>query len=434
VSRREDRELAARLARVLDGHERAEDELAALVTVLERATEPARFELADDVVERALARTRPRLHAGRGPDRRPGPRLALAFGAVAAAAVALVVFTFVRVPGIDVEGKALAALGGSGSIFKIEERIEPVVPGAFPTSFRTVWLDPARGRERWYQLYGAERVEEVLVEPGRISRLLPGQKLLIVTPSCRGFAGGCAAVLDPVAFYRRALEGPGAVEAKREGGVYRLTLAVQKLPDAVRIEQRVTIDAKTFLPREIEWLEQRPGEAEHAVSRIVLESIRRLPRANVHDPFHLPTLTGIRVEQRSASSVPLRKLGEEHLTLSAAKRLAPPLLWLGPAYEGERLTRIDRIRWNSGAAYRLHYGPLTVWNYTSVIPPDLVSARLSPPAKTIPLESNVGRFYEAVGGRLVADLETPGRSAAVIAPTAGKLDLYQALLELHPLR
>jgi len=45
VHRRDERELAARLARVLDGQEPPEDELATLVTVLERVTEPARFDV-----------------------------------------------------------------------------------------------------------------------------------------------------------------------------------------------------------------------------------------------------------------------------------------------------------------------------------------------------------------------------------------------------
>lgn len=429
MSRHDERELAARLARVLDGQERAEDEVAALVTVLERATEPARFEIAEGVVERELARARPRLQPGRGAGRRPAPRLALAFGAVAAAAVALVVFTFVRVPGIDVEGKALAALGGSGSIFKIQERIEPVVRGTFPSSIRTVWLDPSRGLERWYQLSEGQRVEEVLVKPGRISRLLPAQNLLIIGPSCRVFASGCAEVLDPVAFYRRVLEGKGTVKAKREGGVYRLTLPVQVLPDAVRIEQRVTIDATTFLPTRIEWLEQRPGERIHAVSRILIDSIDRLPAAQVSSPFHLPPTPGVRVEQRSVSKVPVRKLGETRLNVDAARRLKPSLLWLGPSP-----TAIDEVRWNAGTAYRLRYGGVTVWNYREVIPPELASARFAAPAKTIPLGDKVVRFYQSEGGLSVAELDTRGWSVAVVAPSDAKEDVIAVVRELRPLR
>jgi hypothetical protein len=433
VSRREERELAARLARVLDGQEPAGDEVAALVTVLERATEPARFEVADEVVERELARARPRLHPSRGTDRRPGPRLALAFGAVAAAAVALLVFTLVRVPGIDIEGKALAALGGSRSIFRIDERIEPVVPGTFPSSLRAVWLDPSLGLERWYQLSHGTRVEEVLVEPGRISRLLPGQNLLIVAPSCRAFASGCAETVDPVAFYRRALEARGTVRAKREGSFYHLTLPVQTLADEVRIEQRVTIDAHTYLPTEIEWLEQRRGGRMHAVSRIVIESVKRLPRDQVFSPFHLPVLPEIHVQQRTESSVPLRKLGERRLTLSEARLLRPPLLWLGESHQGQRV-EVDEVRFNAGKAYRVRYGPVTVWNYRSVIPPELVSARFAAPSKTIPLGNRIARFYESANGLSVAEFDARDRSAAIVAPSAFKEDVIAKVRALRPLR
>ena len=107
MSRREEQVLAARLARALDGQERPDGDLATLVTVLERATETARFEVAEDVVERELARVRPRLERRRQPAlRRPSSRLALAFGAVAAAAVAVVVITIVRHPGTDLEANA----------------------------------------------------------------------------------------------------------------------------------------------------------------------------------------------------------------------------------------------------------------------------------------------------------------------------------------
>ena len=155
MSRREEQALAARLARALDGRERPEGDIATLVTVLEQATEPARFQVPDGDIERELARVRPRLE--RQPSSRPASRLALAFGAVAAAAVAVVVFTLVRVPGTDVEAKALSALGGSSSILQIKERIVPAVPGLFLSSMRTVWLDSSRGVAHWVQLAGGQR-------------------------------------------------------------------------------------------------------------------------------------------------------------------------------------------------------------------------------------------------------------------------------------
>jgi len=52
MSRREEQALAARLARALDGRERPEGDVATLVTVLEQATGPARFQVPDEEIER----------------------------------------------------------------------------------------------------------------------------------------------------------------------------------------------------------------------------------------------------------------------------------------------------------------------------------------------------------------------------------------------
>jgi len=419
--------LAARLARALDSRERPDGDVATLVSVLERATEPARFDLPDEVVERELARVRPRLE--RQPSRRPASRLALAFGAVAAAAVALVVFTLVRLPGTDVEAKALSALGGSNSILEIEERIVPAVPGTFPSSTRTVWLDPSRGVAHWVQLAGGRRVEEVLVEHGRMRRFLPSQHLLIVGSSCRAFASGCAELVDPVAFYRRALAGVGAIESKRDGDVYRLALPLQTLPDAVRIEQVVTIDADTFLPKQIEW-----REAGRPVSRIAIERIQRIPRSQVYERLELPVPSGTKVEQRTASGQALRKLGETRLSLAQARRLDPPLLWFGPEYAFRKLESIERVDWNAGSAYRIRYGRVTVWNFKSVVPPSVLAARISVPPKPVPVNGNIAHFYFTPSGGLAAEIDLSGYSVALLAPSYTKTNIIGSLRGLKPLR
>jgi len=434
VHRRDERELAARLARVLDGQEPPEDELATLVTVLERVTEPARFDVPAELVERQLARVRPRVGPSSQRVRSGGPRLALAFGAVAAAAVALVVFTLVRVPGVDIEGKALAALGGGRTILRIEERIEPAVKGTFTASTRTVWLDRSRGIQRWTQTSHNLQVEDVLVEHGRISRYLSGQNLLVVGSSCRAFASGCAEVLDPIAFYGRTLEDKGTVRAKREGGVYHLTLPVQSLPDAVRIEQRVTIDAHTFLPKTVEWREQRPGRRAHTVSRIVIESVQRLSHDEADDPFALPILGSVEIEQRTATKEPVRKLGERRLTLDAARRVRPPLLWFGKEHQYRPLKSIEKVSWNVGSAYRLRYGSIIVWNFTNFVPPALLASRFSAPAKTLPVGNNVVHFYQAAGGEVVAELARRGRSVALVSPEYVKEDVIAAVTRLRALR
>ena len=428
MSRREEKALAARLAQVLDGQEHPDGDVAVLVALLERATEPAHFEVTDEVVEQELALVRPRLRRGR-PAPRPASRLALAFGAVAAAAVAVVVFTFVRVPGVDVEGKALGALGGSSSILEISERIVPAVPGTFPSSTRTSWVDSDRGIAHWVQLSGGRQVEEVLVEHGRMRRFLPAQHLLVVGSSCRAFASGCAELVDPVAFYQRVLSEHGTISSKRDGGVYRLTLPLQTLPDAVRIDQRVTIDAKTFLPKLIEWRENgRP------VSRIEIESIHRIPRSQVYDRLELPVPAGTHVEQRTASGKPLRRFGETRLTLAHAKTLDPPLLWLGPKFAFRKLRSIDRIDWNAGSAYRIRYGRITLWNFSKVVPPQVLAARVSAPAKPIPIKGNVAHFYYTPSGRVAVEIDRSGYSLALVAPSYTKTDILSFVGRLKPLR
>ena len=429
MSRRDEQALAARLARALDGREEPNGDVAALVTVLERATEPARFVVAEEDVERELVRVRPRLDRGRMAARRPASRLAVAFGAVAAAAVAVVVFTFVRLPGTDVEAKALAALGGPSSILELSERIESVRPGTFPSSTRTSWLDSSRGIAHWVQLTGGRRVEEVLVERGRMRRFLPAQHLLIVGSSCRAFASGCAELVDPVAFYRRALAGSGAVRSKREGDVYRLTLPLQSLPDAVRIEQVVTVDAETFLPKLIEWRENgRP------VSRITIESIERIPRSQVYELLDLRTPARTRVEQRTASGKRLRKDGEKHLTLAEARTVRPRLVWYGPEYGSRKLRSIERVDWNAGSAYRFRYGRVTLWNFSTVVPPEVLAARVSAPPKSIPVGGNVAHFYFTPSGRVAAEIDRRDYSVALVAPTYTKPDIIATLRELRPLR
>jgi hypothetical protein len=446
VSRREEQQLAARLARVLDGQEGRAGDVAVLAAVLERATEPARFEVPEDEIERALRAVRPRIPARR-PVVRARPRLALAFGAAAAAAAAVLVITLVRIPGVDIEGKALAALGGAQTILKVEERIVPAVPGTFRPSTRTAWLDPARGLERWKQVSGGRTIEETLVRPGHFSRYLPLQNLIVVASSCRAFASGCADVLDPVAFYRRALLAHGVKETKQAQiaghSVYRLTLPVQTLPDGVRIDQQVTIDAATYLPREIDWVEQAPGGSPRKVAKIVVGNVERFPRSGVFDPFHLPYVPGVRVVQRTVARTPVHEVGARTISLATARRVRPTLRWLGPrfqvrTFQGEvrtfALTRIEKVRFNTGVAYRLRYGPMTIWSYTTVVPPEIVAERFSVPSKTLPIQG-VAHFYSSANGRMVADVQFGRRSVAVVGPIdllkEGVFDLVQGL---RPLR
>jgi hypothetical protein len=436
VPRREELALAARLDRVLDGHERADGELAALAALLERAAKPTRFEVDEADVQAALGRVRPRLARTR---HRPRLRLWPALGVAAvAAAAAVVAILLTRGPGLEVEDDALAALGGSSSILRVVERIEPTRPGAFPISVRVGWLAPDDGKARWDQYVRGRKVTETLVERGRVSRYLLTENVVIVGTSCRAFASGCAELVDPIDLYRRALQSQSARTASTTYAgrpAYVLTLPVQTLPDALRIEQRVTIDKRTFLPRLIEWLERRPGEEPRSFSLIRIRKVRVLPRASGRDVFQLAAPPNVRIVQRVGPGVRVVKFGERALTFAQARSLRPRLRWLGPDYFGQRVTAIEEVRWNAGTAYRIRYGEmLTLWNYGAFVPPEIAANRYVL-AKIIPLPGGgIVRFYQTLDGRLVAEREGAERSVALIGPQLGKEDFFQALDRLLPLR
>ena len=433
---REERALAARLDRVLDGREPADGEVAALAAVLERAAAPARFEVTDEEIDSAFADA-----SGRATPRRQLGRLrlrsALGLTAVAAVAAVIVAVVLTRAPGIDVEGRALAALGGPTNILRVVERIEPVRAGTFPVSTRVGWLDPAGGRARWTQWVERRVVAETLVERGRVSRYVLAENAVIVGTSCSAFASGCAELVDPVDVYRRALQvDSGRTASATVAGrrVYILNLPVQDLPDAVRIRQRVTIDRQTFLPLSIEWLEERPGSEPRAFSIIRIRKVLVLPRGAGSRVFELTAPPNVRVVQRVAPGRNLRKLGERRLDSREARAIRPALRWLGPEYFGQPVTGIVEVRWNAGTAYRIRYGRnLTIWNYGALVPPEIASTRYVP-AKTIPIRAGVVRFYTALDGRLVAELEGALRSVALIGPEFGKETFFEAAERLQALR
>jgi hypothetical protein len=436
VPPRDERALAARLDRVLDGREPADGEVAALAAVLERAAAPARFEVSEAEIESAFADARRRKTSHR-PERRLRLRPVFGLTVVAAAAAAILAIVLTRAPGIDVEGRALAALGGPTNILRVVERIEPVRPGTFPASTRVGWLDPAGGRARWRQWVQERVIAETLVERGRVSRYLLAENAVIVGTSCRAFASGCAELVDPIDVYRRALQvGSGrTVSATVEGRkVYVLTLPVQNLPDALRISQRVTIDRRTYLPLRIDWFEERPGTEPRSFSVIRIRKVLVLPGQAGSRVFELDAPSNVRVVQRVAPGRNLRKLGERRLSLREVRAIRPALQWLGPEYFGQPVTGIVEVRWNAGTTYRIRYGVnLTIWNYGALVPPEIASTRYVP-AKTIPISTGVVRFYTALDGRLVAELEGALRSVALIGPEFGKESFIEAAERLQPLR
>ena len=439
MPRRDERDLAAHLARVLDGEEAGHGEARELAALLERAAEPARFVVETEEVERALRRVRPRLAMGAAQPA-PRPRLRFALAGVAALAVtAIAVLTLTRTTGVPVEERALAALGTRGSVVRIVQRIEPAAVGAFGGSVRSGWIDSVGERARWDQFVERRLVTSTLVERGRVSRYILADNVVIVGSSCRAFASGCAEATDPIAFYRTVLarRGVASVRRTRAAGrtVYELILPVQSLPDAVRIEQRVLVDAKTYLPVRIEWRDHPPGREARTVTVITVTRIRRFAASRVPNAFELRVPWNVRVVQRAGVDRPLRKLAERRLTLAQARAVRPRLRWLGPDYRGFMpLRRVTEVRWNAGRAFLFEYeGGLRLWNYDRVIPPELLSDRFGF-AKTIPIGNRVARFYESRRGFFVGELEGVPWSVALVAPQFGKIDVIGALRDLRELR
>jgi hypothetical protein len=433
-----DREQARRLARVLDGEERGDGETAALAALLEQAAESARLEVPQAEVERVLAGLRRGIaEPPKRPERRRRSfgRVGLALAGVGAVAVAAVVLLVVApFGGLDVAAEANAALAQDDAVLSLVERVRPAQPGTFRESTRTGWLDLENDRARWTQEVFGRVVAETLVEPGAVTHYLPQQETVISGPSCATFAGGCADVVDPVAFYRDALasaEEPAVTEVTFAGRkAYRIVLPVQALPDAARIEQVAIVDAETYLPRQIVWRDVAPDGSVRPFAVIDIVSLRLVPRDEVPaDAFTLDVPADARVVERvEAGAVE----SERPISLDAARAVDPPLYWLGPEYNGVRLEAIDEVRLEGGTAYRLRYGDVVVWNYTTTVPSEIVSGR-SRVVKVVPLDDGTARFTDPDDGPLVGEYVRADGSTAIVAPEFSKLDIYGALDRLEPL-
>src|SRR6185436_10318867 len=131
--------------------------------------------------------------------------------------------------------------------------------------------------------------------------------------------------------------------------------------------------------RRIEWRERLRDGSTRAVALIAVQRIDRVPRDEALTQLELAVPSDVRVVQRVDPRTPLRLLSLRALRLPQARRLAPPLLWIPPARLGAPLRTVEVLRWNAGSAVRLRYANgLTLWNYTSVIPPQLAATRFVP--------------------------------------------------------
>jgi hypothetical protein len=432
--RDDDRALARMLADALDGGEPPTGELRAIVQVLEAAAAEARLDVPAEETEHALgtARTAPR------PRRRMWPAAAIAVAAVVAAAALLLAGPFSSGPAADVQAQALAALGGPGSVLEVVERVTAGPAGGFAPSTRTGWIDPSRGRAAWVQRAAdGVVVDRTVVEHGRVTRYDPATRTAVVAPSCAALATGCATAVDPVAVYRRALTRLAATETERVTfrgrPAYRFALPMQRLPDAARVAQVVTVDAHTLLPERIEWRVRPPGGRPRPAAVIDITRALVTPRAQApQDAFGIAVPQGTAVTELRAQGRPLRLTGVRRLTLAQARAVRPAIDWLGPRFAGHPLGAIELLRYGAGTAVRLTYGPFLVWSYGSVIPPPLLGT-VGVPVKQFPIGTRTVRLYEMVPGGIALETDRPGGTVAVTVAGRRAVPSFAAAGRLRPI-
>jgi hypothetical protein len=430
-----DREVAHNLARALDGERTGIEEADSLALLLRDAAGRARFEVTGEETERALARiARRRRPASRRNRRRP--LLAAVIAAAAAAMIGFFVFPESHAPGVDVGGRALAAINTPGPVQQTVLRVSR--PGGGDQVVRTEWVDLASGRIRVQVEVNGRVASQMLQEPdGRVVSYQEGARRAVLAASCRSIAGGCSELVDPVDFYRSALTaaGTGTVQNVTAGGKpgYRFMLPVQRGgPGVTGVEQVVTVDASTFLPRRIVWRERPAGGAVHTVAVLDVVSITDIPEADEVGAFTLAIPGDVPLVQLDGAGAELEAPTERAITLAQARNRFPHAYWLGRRFRSHRLSSVSELRWRSGTALRLRYGPLTLWSFDRVIPPDLLEGRVLP-VKLLSQSGVTERFYRTASGRLAAERDLPSGSLAAVAPSLDKLDLFEALSRARPL-
>jgi hypothetical protein len=400
-----DRALAVELDRALAG-ETAAEEARELAALLRAAAEPARFDVAAEEVEAALAGTR------LAPRRRRPRRRAVALVAVAAAAA--VAALLLRAPGTDVQARAARAVDAT---FFFVARVQAAQPRLFPATDVTGYVDGARGRAhvRVFSRVDGTVAETVLHSNGSVERWLARTNTTALAPTCDALPGGCGETFDPLGLYVRAVDGERATVRRVRGG-YELRLR------SGRVEQRVVVAARTYLPRRIEW--RQDGRL---VAVTTFLSLERQEAAPGPDFWRLSAHGGARVVQLTADGKRVRVRAVVPGRPAAATR------WLGPSWNGVR-ARVDVVRLTGGSATRIRYGDLSVWNYGAVIPPQVLQAT-SLPAKifTLPGGALVHAYY-GNAGRQVAVVSYGDANVAVVSASGDNVDVVRAAQQLRRAR
>jgi len=400
----DERALALELDRALAG-EPAGDEASRLAAVLVAVAEPARFEVADDEVERGW-------HAARPPRRRSRRAFIPALGLAAAALAVAALVWQVRTPGVDVQAHAARALDAT---FFVVEEVRPARPGAFEPTTVSGYVDGRTGRVHARISGRAGLSAETVVNPdGTVARWVAASNTITLAPSCRELAQACADLLDPLALYVRALD-DARVTSQKDGSTYRLSLV------RGRLEEVVVVEASTYLPARIEWRQDgRP------FSSTRLLELERETQPVSPDTWELSPHPGARVRQVTAAGDPVRVLG------SRPGRLTRGQLWLGATYEGHR-ARVTEVELSGGRATRIAYGPLTVWNYADVVPPAVLQNRAFP-AKVFTISGGaVVHAYFGESATVVAEASFGDRNAAVVSARGDKEDAVRAVEKLRRL-
>lgn len=395
-----DATLALELDRALSGEETG-DEARELAALLLAAADPARFVVADAELDDALARVR---RPARARNRRP----LLAVPALAAAAAAA--FLLLRAPGAGVQAQAARAV--DATFFVVEE--VHAERGLFPATDVSGYVDGARGRAhvRIFSRQTGAVAETVLHPDGSVERWLARTNTTTVAPTCEVLPGGCGEVLDPFAFYVRAL-GEEDVHVGRVGGSYRLTI------EGGRVDQVALVDAKTYLPWRIEW--RQDGRR---VATIRFSALERQTAPVGPDAWVLGPLPRGRVVQLTSDGRPVRVLGV------APAKPGPALLWLGATYRG-RHAKVEHVDLTGGEATRVRYGDLIVWDYGRIVPPQVLQARsLTAKVFTLPGGAVVHAYY-GDHSLQVADVSYGDRNAAVVSLAGDNVDVVRAAQELR---
>ena len=396
----EERGLAQELDRALAGEDVGIEarELAALLVAV---AEPARFDVPDAELERALAAALP----VRRTRRRPLRALALA-----AAVAGVVAATWLaRTPGVDVQAHAARALDAT---FFVVEEVRPAQSGLFPVTDVSGFIDGRTSRAHMRLSTTSGLAAETLVRAdGRVERWVAGTETISVAPSCGALPGGCEEALDPLSLYLRTVEG-GAATTERVGTDYVLTI------HGTHVEERVTVDGRTYLPRRIEW--RQDGRLVSTARFLALER-QTVPLSP--DTWSLDQHPGARIVQIDRSGRPVRVLAIR------PGRIHPGVRWLGPSYGGHR-ARVSEVSLTGGRATRIDYGPLVVWDYGAVVPPAVLQAR-NAPAKVFAIPGGIVHAYFGVGDTVVADASFGSTNTAVVSTQGQKVDALRAVQALH---